>query len=160
MTKYSLLLILLFSLLGTSCKEGKKPDRQIDSEISETPLKDISELTYIEIFYLLHQEDEYGMDVHGDMFGQEAMNDVNLVNDGSTDCGNAISINNSHNSDNIKVAVKTTFKFPGNPANEMFRAYVIKPGETAPVGHSKLCYKGAEYDINREIVSAGFTDDE
>ena len=160
MTKISLLLILVLASIGLACKQEKKAAEQRNQEIIEDTLKDISELTYVDIFYLLHKEEEYGMDVHGDMFGQEAISSISLINSGSTNCGDAISITNSHPSNEITAAVRTTFSFPANPANEMFRAYVVKPGETTPVGHSMLCYKGNEYQIDREIVSAGFTEQE
>ena len=160
MTKIYLLFILTLALTCFACKQEKKAVEHIDTEITEDTLRDISELSYIDIFYLLHKEEEYGMDVHGDMFGQEAIPSVSLITSGSADCGDAISITNSHPSNEITAAVRTTFSFPGNPANEMFRAYVVKPGETTPVGHSMLCYKGTEYQIDREIVSAGFTEKE
>ena len=157
--RYFFLLVILSILNFYSCKQENKANPASVGEEQETP-KNISELTYPEIFFLLHDEDEYGMDVHGDLFGQDAVGDISLVVGDNTQCGDAIFIKSSHSSENIKVAVKTTFNFPGNPANEIFRAYVIKPGESLPVGHSLLCYQGTEYPINREIASAGFTNEE
>ncbi|WP_282162476.1 hypothetical protein [Ulvibacterium marinum] len=148
------LLLLSFVVMG-SCKE-KKPHADKESTPVEERIKNISELTYQEIFYLLHEEDEYGLDFHGDMFGQEAASNVSLISKSETDCGNAIVLESSDSNNAIQVVVKTNFDFPGNPANEIFRIYTVKPEESVPVGHSTLCYDGARYAINREIVSAGF----
>ncbi len=151
---YIYLVLLSFVIIG-SCKE-KKQDSDKEGSPGQEQLKNISELTYQEIFYLLHEENEYGMDFHGDMFGQEAASNVSLMSKSKTDCGNAMVLESSNTNNTLQVAVKTNFDFPGNPANEIFRIYIVKPGETVPVGHSTLCYNGAEYAINREIVSAGF----
>ena len=91
---------------------------------------------------------------------EDAVADVTLGLKDKTECGDAVWLSSAHSDENIKVAVRTTFNLPGNPANEMFRAYVVKPGESLPVGHNLLCYQGKEYQINREIASAGFTDEE
>ncbi|RDY59762.1 hypothetical protein [Flagellimonas nanhaiensis] len=146
-----LILILLF----VSCKNNKKEVVSDDSKTEQT-LKDISELSYQEIFYLLHSEEEYGIDYHGEAFGQDASHKVILVNLASDGCGNGVALRSTEDKMTLQAAVKISFRFLGNPANEMYRLYSVKPEETIPVGHSKLCYNGSEYIIQREIVSAGF----
>ncbi len=148
------LVLLSFVVMG-SCRE-KKHDTGKENSPGAEQLKNISELTYQEIFYLLHEENEYGMDFHGDHFGQGAASNVSLMSKSETDCGDAIVLESSDTNSTVQVAIKTNFDFPGNPANEIFRIYLVKPGETVPVGHSTLCYDGTKYAINREIVSAGF----
>lgn len=150
--------LVVFTIVG-ACKEKSN---QVDeaSKMVEEPLKDISELTYPEIFYLLHNEEEYGMDFHGDLFGQEAASYVTFINSANPDCGEAVTIKSSNADSTIQVAVKTTFSFPNNPINELVRIYKVKPEATIPVGHNKLCYNGDEYAINREIVSAGFSSEQ
>ncbi|UCD61744.1 MAG: hypothetical protein JSV59_04025 [Flavobacteriaceae bacterium] len=160
MLKKYLVSLFCIVLLTLACKQKRNSTQADDPKNPLDTIKDISELTYPEIFYLLHNEEEYGMDVHGDLFGQEAIADVELFVSSKSECGDALSLTSSHSSQNIKAAVRTSFNFPGNPANEMFRAYIVKPEEIVPVGHTRLCYKNREYEINREVVSAGFTDEE
>ncbi|WP_190809198.1 hypothetical protein [Flagellimonas sp. S3867] len=149
--------LLILLLLISSCKDVKKENSNNEVK-TEQQLKDISELSYQEIFYLLHGEDEYGIDYHGEVFGQDASEKVSLVNLESNECGNRIVLQSNENEKSIQVAIKVSFSFPGNPANEIHRLYTVKPEETTPVGHTKLCYKGLEYVIQREVVSAGFND--
>lgn len=156
--KLYICLVLLFVTIS-SCKD-KSEKVDMKSSLDETKQKDISELTYQEIFYLLHNENEFGVDFHGDSFGQEAAAEISLITKSGMDCGDAIALESSATDNTVQVAVKTTFRFPNNPANEIVRIYKVKPGETVPVGHNKLCYDGNDYAINREIVSAGFTNEE
>jgi hypothetical protein len=156
MNKKLIMCFLLVLTLVAACKEKKNQVNEA-SKMVEEPLKDISELTYPEIFYLLHNEEEYGMDFHGDLFGQEAASFATFITEANSECGEAVAIKSSNKEATIQVAVKTTFSFPNNPSNELVRLYKVKPEATIPVGHNKLCYNGDEYAINREIVSAGFS---
>ncbi|TJY38217.1 hypothetical protein [Pontimicrobium aquaticum] len=69
--------------------------------------------------------------------------------------GNKLLLITTANND-IDVAIKTTFKLEDNPVKESIRAYKIKPTEKIPIGTSKVCYIGKEYQVTCEIVSAGF----
>ncbi|MCL6266933.1 hypothetical protein [Flagellimonas myxillae] len=155
MTKPLFIIGSIFLFLCYSCKDGRKsaPERNTDTQES---LKDISELTYQEIFYLLHDEEEYGVDYHGEAFGQDASALVSLVTLDSESCGHGVALRSSEKLRTIQTAVRVSFNFPGNPANEFHRLYTVKPEETHPIGNTKLCYKGSEYTIHREVVSAGF----
>lgn len=155
MIRHFLLSSCIVFFLCYSCKDGKKEALQNDKNVQEN-LKDISELSYQEIFYLLHDQDEYGVDYHGEVFGQDASGQIDLVNLESDSCGNGVALKSTASQEIIKTAVRVSFNFPGNPSNEFHRLYTVKPGEILAVGHSKLCYNGSEYVIQREVVSAGF----
>ncbi|WP_133248394.1 hypothetical protein [Flagellimonas aquimarina] len=154
-SRYCGICFLSFLFLFISCKDGKK-ETSIDKIETEQEAKDISELSYQEIFYLLHDEDEYGVDYHGEVFGQDASKKISLISTSSNTCGDKVVLQSSEGQLNITAAVKVSFSFPGNSSQEIHRLYTVKPGETVPVGNSKLCYNGSEYLIQREVVSAGF----
>ena len=157
MIRYVLILAFFPIAVLVSCKKEKKQVSQEETQ-NEQKVKNISELSYQEIFYLLHDEDEYGVDYHGEVFGQDASSKAKLVKIDDSDCGDAIGLVNTDSSAVMEAAVKISFSFPGNEIKEFHRLYTVKPGETAPVGHSKLCYDGSEYTIQREVASAGFKD--
>ncbi len=158
MMRYVYTFGLLVFLLFLSCKKGKRETINDDAK-TEIKTKDISELSYQEIFYLLHEENEYGIDYHGEVFGQDASKKVSLINLDPNACGNGVALQSTEGEMTIKTAVKVTFSFPGNPAKEIHRLYTVKPKETIPVGNSKLCYNGSEYIIQREVVSAGYKEE-
>lgn len=147
-------LLLCVAILFSGCKNDKTNSDKIDSNITDTNLKDISELSYIEIYRALFADGNGGFDAHGDLYGQDAVSYLSFSEE-SNSCGNALYLSNT-SKDSIILALKFSFKFPGNPTNEMLRAYRIPPSEKISVGNSKLCYNGKDYDIKKEITSAGF----
>jgi len=153
-----LFLFLSVSILMSSCKSDKKPqDKPLDKSTintAEKALKDISELSYIEIYYLLFTNKNGGFDAHGDLYGQKAVSNLSFSEETSS-CGKALFLSNNSSVNTITFALKASFNFPGNPNNEMVRAYTIKANEKISVGNSMFCYNGKEYTIKREIISAG-----
>ncbi|MEO1033200.1 MAG: hypothetical protein AAFX55_17480 [Bacteroidota bacterium] len=150
----STFLLLLVTFLFLACKNDKAYSDQKSIEVTETKLKDISELSYIEIYRALFIDGNGGFDAHGDLYGQDAVSYVSFSKEPDS-CGNIIYLSNTSN-DSIMLALKSSFYFPGNPEKEMLRAYKLPPSEKISVGNSKFCYNGKEYDIKKEIVSAGF----
>ncbi len=152
--KFYLSLVLVFVVMG-SCKN--KSDK-IDAEnaIESQEIKNISELTFQEILFLLYKENEFGSDYHGESFGQEASDKISLTTKSKTECGDLMMLVSTASKRTAQVAVMATFSFPNNPNNELAMTYLIKPGETLPVGRNKFCYDGKEYDINRKVLSAGY----
>ena len=148
---------LVVILLICSCKDQKSSKQT--SDITENPMKDISELTYIEIYQTLFTDNNGGFDAHGDLYGTEAMPHLLIQKNIGSSCGDALLVSATSDAESeMNLAIRASFDFPGNQHKEMLRAYSIKPAEKISIGDSKLCYGGKEYDISREIVSAGFTD--
>jgi len=148
------ILFLSVTLLFASCKNEKHTADDTNLKTNSPTLKNISELSYLEIYHALYVDDNGGFDAHGDLYGQDAVSSLNINTDNS-DCGNVLFLlNNSDKS--IVLAVKASFNLTGNPTNEMTRAYNIKPTDTLSLGNSVLCYDGKEYPIKRDIISAGF----
>ncbi len=153
--KHHILTTLFLSLiLVVACKD--KTTTQPTAAMPEETVKDISELTYLEIYQVLFTDNHGGFDAHGDLYGQEAVSELIIEKDADTDCGETLILTSNSQEKEITLAVRASFNFPGNPNNEMLRAYNIKPAERISIGNSKLCYNGKVYDITREIVSAGF----
>lgn len=148
-----LFLFLFFAILISGCKENPKKTN-LDKTTNNT-VKDISELTYIEIYKALFAENNGGFDQHGDLYGQEAVSSLSFSEIANT-CGKIVYLSNN-STETITLALKASFNFPGNPTKEMVRAYKIKPAEKISVGNTQLCYNSKEYAIKREIISAGFT---
>ncbi len=149
-----LFLFLTVTVLFTSCKKEERTAGETNLKTNSPTLKNISELSYLEIYHALYVDGNGGFDVHGDLYGQDAVSNL-IINTENSDCGNALFLlNNSDKS--IVLAVKASFNLTGNPNNEMTRAYNIKPTDTLSLGNSVLCYDGKEYPIKRGIISAGF----
>jgi len=150
-------LFVTASVLVSSCKNDKKPSEEIDNNTTTNSiLKDISELSYLEIYHALFADKNGGFDAHGDLYGQEAVSSLSF-SEAPSSCGKALFLSNNSVNDTITLALKASFNFPGNPNTEMLRAYSIHPNGKISVGNSKLCYNGKEYDLKREIISAGFS---
>ena len=145
----------LFILLFGCKTEVKSPQNNPNN--AQHNQKDISELSYIEIYEVLFADGNGGFDAHGDLYGQNAISNAKIVNDSDPNCGDRQSITSMDKEQNITLAVKATFNFSGNPHKEMIRAYTLKPAAQISIGNTILCYNGKEYTIHREIVSAGFT---
>ncbi|WP_299111694.1 hypothetical protein [uncultured Winogradskyella sp.] len=155
--KLNSICFLVIAILCLGCKNDKTTSETLDSNITETNLKHISELSYMEIYRALFVDNNGGFDAHGDLYGQDALSFLSFSKEPGS-CGNIIYVSNTSN-DVITLALKSSFSFPGNPNNEMLRAYKIAPNQKISVGNSKLCYNGKEYDIKKEITSAGFGSD-
>ncbi len=151
-----LYLFLFASIFLSSCKNDKSTTDKANSNISDNVLKDISELSYLEIYHALFSDGNGGFDAHGDLYGQDAVSYLSFSEESSS-CGNVLYLSNTSSNDTITLALKASFNFPGNPNKEMLRAYVVIPNVKISVGNSKLCYNGKEYAIKREITSAGFS---
>lgn len=150
------LLFLLAVLWLFSCSNDKSASENTTTEENGTVSKDISELSYLEIYHLLFTNNDGGFDAHGDLYGQEAMSSVSFQEKADS-CGNILMLNNQSIEDTVTVAVKANFNFPGNPTKEMTRAYAIEPSGQVFVGKSQLCYNDNTYTIQRSIISAGYT---
>lgn len=150
-----LFLFLLIVAVFTNCKNDKTNSDKIDSNITDTNLKDVSELSYLEIYKALFIDNNGGFDAHGDLYGQDAVSYLSF-SEKPDSCGNVMYLSNT-SKDSIILALKSSFNFPGNPNKKMLRAYKLPPSEKISIGNSKLCYNGKEYNIKKEITSAGFT---
>jgi len=151
-----LFLFLSVTILMSSCKSDKKSPDKSPINTTQNTLKDISELTYIEVYNLLFTNNNGGFDAHGDLYGQDAVSSLSFSEETSS-CGKGLFLSNDSSTNTITFALKASFNFPGNPNNEMIRAYTINTNEKISVGNSKLCYNGKEFAIKREIISAGIT---
>ena len=150
-----LYLFLAATVLFSSCKKEKQDSDDTNLKTISPTIKNISELSYLEVYHALFTDSNGGFDAHGDLYGQDAVSSL-VINSENSNCGNALFLLN--NSDKLIVlAVKASFSLTGNPTNEMTRAYNIKPTDTISLGNSVLCYDGNEYPIKRDIISAGFT---
>ncbi len=150
-----LFLFFAATVLFSSCKNEKQPSDDTNLITNSPTLKNISELSYLEVYYALFTDNNGGFDAHGDLYGQEAVLHL-VINTENSDCGQALFLQNNSD-ESITLAVKASFSLTGNPTNEMTRAYTIKPTDTLSLGNSILCYNGKEYPIKRDIISAGFT---
>ncbi len=151
-----LFLFLSAVILFSNCKNNKQASDKPDTTKNADTLKDISELSYIEIYRILFTNNNGGFDAHGDLYGQDAVSSISFSEEKNA-CGATIFLSNNSSKDSIKLAVKASFNFPGNPTKEMIRAYTIKPAGKISIGTSKLCYNSKEYLIQRKIISAGFS---
>lgn len=154
--KLYLIPVILIALL-LSCKTEKRSEESSENSNTEKTLKNISELSYMEIYYALFTDGNGGFDAHGDLYGQDAISSVSVEEEPAS-CGNKMYLENT-TAKSITLAVKASFNFPGNPTHEMLRAYTVKAHEKVFIGNSKLCYDGETYTIERTIVSAGFSKD-
>ena len=148
------ILFLSVSILLSSCKSDKKSPNKATISTTENTKKDISELSYLEIYHLLFTNNNGGFDAHGDLYGQDAVSNLSFSEEISS-CGKGLFLTNNSSTNTITFALKASFNFQGNPNNEILRAYTIKTAEKISIGNSKLCYNGKEYAIKREIISAG-----
>jgi len=155
----TLFFVFILSILFVNCDNKKQTTNEKVNTVSETTLKNISELTYIEIYKILFTDSNGGFDVHGDMYGQDALSNIIILEEVSQ-CGKALFISNNSGEKEITVAIEAGFNLPGNPNTKMIRAYIVKPGGKISIGNSKLCYNGKEYILNRKIISAGFNNEE
>ncbi len=151
----SLFVLFALFIFCSSCKNNTKPSENSVNTSETKSIKNISELTYVEIYYTLFTNNNGGMDFHGDAFGLGAMTSLTRIEENST-CGKALFLANNSDKE-IKLAVKSSFSFPGNPTTEIIRAYRIKPAEKISIGNSKLCYDGKEFMIQKDVISAGFS---
>ena len=150
-----LLVAVTFSLVFVSCKDGEKSKETLPKQ-AETTLKNVNELSYIETYHVIFKDKSGGMDAHGDLYGQAANSNLKIENSTiKSDCGDTLLLISDSDKE-IELAIKATFKLADNPTKEFIRAYVIKPTEKMVIGTSKVCYNGKEYQITREIISAGF----
>ncbi|TSE10204.1 MULTISPECIES: hypothetical protein [Aquimarina] len=152
---YIIILCLLPFTIFTNCKSDKQNSDKINVNSTEKEQKDISELSYLEIYHQLFSNKSGGFDAHGDLYGQEAISNLS-ISEHPSDCGNVLFLSNTADKI-ITLAIEASFNFPGNPNATMVRAYTINPNEKISIGNSILCYDNKEYDIKREIISAGFT---
>ena len=150
-----LIAVITFSLVFSSCKDGEK-SKVIKPKQAKSALKNVNELTYIEMYHVVFKDNSGGMDAHGDLYGQAAVSNLKIENSTTKSyCGESLLLVSDSDKE-IELAIKATFKLADNPTKEFIRAYVIKPTEKNVIGTSKVCYNGKEYQINREIISAGF----
>ena len=150
-----LFVVVTFSLVFSSCKDGKKSKDTLPKQ-TEATLKNINELSYIETYRVIFKNKSGGMDAHGDLYGQAAVSNLKIEKlTKKPDCGDSLVLVSDSDAE-IELAIKATFKLEDNPTKEFIRAYIIKPTEQIAIGTTKVCYNGKEYQVTREIVSAGF----
>lgn len=152
-------LIVLFALLSISLYSCSKRT----SDPSALPEdKHTSELTYMDIYKLaLASENGGGMDFHGEAFGKEATDDLSIYANGGCgkdECGIALVMENKNDEKAIYAVIKAKFRLPGNDINEMIRLYFLEPGQALSIGCSHICHQDNSYMIQREIVSAGYSE--
>ncbi|MDC6366687.1 MULTISPECIES: hypothetical protein [Flavobacteriaceae] len=147
---------VLLCLLTNSCKNKSDNVNSETGVAGNQEVKNISELTFRDILFLLHKENEFGADYHGESFGQEALGDIVLEAMTKTDCGEEMALVNTSSEWQIQTAVMATFDFPNNPVKEIAMVHMIAPGDTLPVGRNILCYNGERYMITRKVLSAGY----
>jgi len=151
----SIFLLFALAIFTYGCKNNTKASDADKTTAPNKVVKNISELTYVEIYYALFANNNGGRDFHGDAYGQEARTSINLIEQNSN-CGKEFFVANTSQKE-IDLAVKSSFSFPGNSTTEIIRAYKIKPAEKISIGNSKLCYDGKEFMIQKDIISAGFS---
>lgn len=151
-------LILVFLLSICSCSK-RTTDPSAPPEEKHT-----SELTYMDIYNLaLASENGGGMDFQGDDFGNEASDDLSIYANGSCgkgECGISLIMENKNTEKQISAVIKAKFKLPGNDISEMVRMYQLQPGQAMSIGCSHICHQDNSYMIQREIVSAGYIQEE
>lgn len=143
-------------LLTSSCKNDKKYTDENNVNATNITLKDVSELSFMEIYRALFTSNNGGIDVHGDLYGQEAVSSLTILEEDSS-CGKALFIINNSDDKEITLAIEASFNLPGNPNTQIIRGYMVKPAKKVSIGNSILCYNSKEYIINRKVISAGFT---
>ncbi len=149
-------LLFMGLMLSWQCSSPAASNTGADEQAE---LKPIAELTYVEIWgILLEANNARGMDVHGQVFGEEALASLAFEMSGNCaagDCGAGMFLTNS-SEDSVDVVIAFAFDLPANPVNSMFRAYVVPPQSRTKVGCSKFCYGEEAYPVNFSIQSAGF----
>ncbi|WP_084370415.1 hypothetical protein [Reichenbachiella faecimaris] len=157
MHKQSVLILVLFLSICSCSKRTTDPSAPPEE-------KHTSELTYMDIYNLaLASENGGGMDFHGDAFGNEASDDLSIYANGSCgkgDCGISLIMENKNIERSISAVIKAKFRLPGNDINEMIRMYQLQPGEALSIGCSHICHQDNSYMIQREVVSAGYIEDD
>lgn len=157
MNKSIFLTLIAFALVvAGSCSSQTSED----SEGEEVQTKDISELTFLEVYMLAFEDGSGGgMDFHGESFGVEAQSDLELI-DGvpcmTKDCGTVQLLRNKNKEQELEVAIKASFLLPNNPAKEIYRYYLVPADSAVSVGCSHICHNGKRYPVKREINSAGY----
>ncbi|WP_422358762.1 hypothetical protein [Reichenbachiella sp.] len=155
MSKKSVLFLIIFLSIYACSKKTSDPSAHPED-------KHTSELTYIDIYNLaLAAENGGGMDFHGDSFGSDATDDLSIYANGSCgkeECGISLVMENKNAEKAISAVIKAKFKLPGNDINEMTRMYQLQPGQALSIGCSHICHQENSYMIQREIVSAGYSE--
>lgn len=155
MSKLSVL-VFIVSLGICSCSKRTSDPTALPED------KHTSELTYMDIYNLaLAAENGGGMDFHGDSFGNDASDDLSIYANGSCgkgDCGISLVMENKNAEKAISAVIKAKFKLPGNDISEMIRMYQLQPGQALSIGCSHICHQDNSYMIQREVVSAGYTE--
>ena len=150
--------LLVFLLAACSAKKEPSNDSSSNETVEEAQLKPLAELTYYEIWkILLKENDASGMDVHGDTFGTDGIELLEIKEEGNCadqDCGSKVMMTNTSDQE-MAVIVSFAFDLPGNPTKGMERWYKLGPSESTGLGCSNFCYNGKTYAVSRNILSAG-----
>lgn len=153
------ILFALAVVFAQSCTTKPKEEKTAAIDKAQEEIKDVSELTYYEIYKIALKDDNGGgMDFHGDAYGTDALEQISLLEGGScgeNDCGRSIILKNSSSKD-VNAVIRATYDLPGNPSNEMVRAYSVPADSSINVGCSHLCWNGKGYQFSREIIQAGY----
>ncbi|UXX78411.1 hypothetical protein N7E81_13700 [Reichenbachiella carrageenanivorans] len=155
MIKQFILVSLILLSLGACSKRTTDPSAPPEE-------KQASELTYKDIYELaLASQNGGGAAFEGNEFSKEATDDISIYANGSCSkkkCGIALIMENKNAERPIAAVIRAKFKLPGNKIDEMLREYELLPGQALSIGCSHICHQDNSYMIQREIVSARYTE--
>lgn len=155
MLKQFILVSLVSLSLGACSKRTSDPSAPPEE-------KQASELTYEDIYELaLASQNGGGTTFDGSDFGKEAIDDISIYANGSCSkktCGISLVMENKNSERPIIAVIRAKFKLPRNDIDEMLREYELLPGQALSIGCSHICHQDNSYMIQREIVSARYTE--
>ncbi|WP_420388299.1 hypothetical protein [Roseivirga sp.] len=141
---------------------GQKSAGSADEEEqgAET-VKDISELSLLDIDQIIFREDDgTRKEWHGDYLPNTLSDLIDMSSSGpcgEDDCGKKLTMTNKGDK-TMGVVTKLAFSIKGE-AGQMAREYLIGPGETLTIGCSHLCYHGESVLFERSIVGSWYAEE-
>ena len=152
-------LYVLFVLSGCSGSNQNKDSSAVASEASSEELKDVNDLTYMEVVELVFKDEGEGVEWHGEALPNE-MKEALVIEEGGPcgehDCGKTVSIRNT--ADKTIVAITRGDFDINDEQGYLARKYTILAGQTLSMGCSHLCYRGEAFPFRRAIVGSEFSE--
>ncbi|MDW3193790.1 MAG: hypothetical protein R8G66_15570 [Cytophagales bacterium] len=154
--------IVLYALMVLSGCSGSNQNNDSSAVASEVPseeLKNVNDLTYMEVVELVFKDEGEGVEWHGEALPNE-LKEALLIEEGGPcgehDCGKIVNIRNT--SDKTIVAITRGDFDINEEQGYLARKYTIPAGQTRSMGCSHLCYRGEAFPFPRTIVGSAYSD--
>ena len=152
-------LVIVFSLCAPPSKEQSVSSTDETSESTEVK-KDVSELTYMEVYQAVFSEFGSRREWHGEEMPNTLTEMLTISSGepcGEDNCGKALQLKNSSDR-SIGVVVKGAYDIQGDQGY-MAVEYEVGAGESIKIGCSHFCYNGESYLFDRQIVGSWYMDE-